>query len=68
MTDLKELTSWIESLPNTQKHKVLEFLDLLRISHQSSLVVGFYVSVTPQREIVFDTQKLSYDSLKKMVL
>lgn len=67
MTDIKEFIIWAEGLSNTQKHEVYEFLDLLRISHQAELVVGFFVNITPKNEITFDTQKLSYGSLKKIV-
>ncbi len=67
MTDLKEFNTWVQSLPNTQKHELCEFLDTLRICHQTSLVVGMFVNVTPKNEVTFDVQKLSYGSLKKIL-
>jgi non-ribosomal peptide synthetase component E (peptide arylation enzyme) len=67
VTGLKEFNTWLGSLGNTQRYEVIEFLDLLRISHQSSLVVGFFVNISPKNEITFDVQKLSYGSLKKII-
>jgi hypothetical protein len=68
LNSLQEFTTWTDSLDNVDKTKVFEFLDLLRISHQSSLVVGFEVDITPKNEIVFKTTNLSYGSLKKLTL
>lgn len=67
MINLKEFNDWLNNLGNTQRYQVIEFLDLLRVCHQTNLVVGMFVNVTPKNEITFDTQKLSYGSLKKIL-
>ena len=64
---MQEFILWAESLPNTQRAEVYGFLELLRITHQSSLVAGFTVNITPKNEIVFDTVKLSYGSAKRII-
>ena len=63
-----ELTNWINSLGRTDQSNVLEFMELIKISHQSGLVLGLMVNITPRNEITFDTQKVSYSAVKRLML
>ena len=65
---LKEFEIWFNNLPNTQKHEVMEFLTMMIKAHQSKLVLGMIVNITPRNEITFDTNKMSYSALKNLLL
>lgn len=65
---VNEFTTWINTLPNTEKYNLMEFLELIYIAKNTHLVCGFQVNITPKNEITFDTQKLSYSSTKQLML